>query len=156
MLRPLLVAHQPLMEDRKEVLYGSKDKCDKRNRRIFARRTTGRSNTGAVDDMRHSLLARWREHEFTDRKVRGSNPASASRLRLSKLEQPDSIPALVQPLGGMAVRHRKGATAERFLLPSKHHRTFPKRTIRNTSFETKLITLYILGFIQSDEAMMKY
>ncbi|OON18053.1 hypothetical protein X801_06099 [Opisthorchis viverrini] len=36
MLRPLLVAHQPLMEDRKEVLYGSKDKCDKRNRRIFA------------------------------------------------------------------------------------------------------------------------
>ncbi|KAG5448288.1 hypothetical protein CSKR_110461 [Clonorchis sinensis] len=47
--------------------------------------------------------------------VRGSNPTSASRLPLSRLGQPGSIPALVQPSGGMAVRHRKGATAERLL-----------------------------------------
>ncbi|KAG5450540.1 hypothetical protein CSKR_101705 [Clonorchis sinensis] len=56
------------------------------------------------------------ERERTDRKVRGSNPASASRLPLSRLGQPGSIPALVLPSGGMAARHRKGATAERFFL----------------------------------------
>ncbi|KAG5441124.1 hypothetical protein CSKR_102775 [Clonorchis sinensis] len=38
---------------------------------------------------------KWLEREFTDRKVRGSNPTSASRLPLSKLGQPGSIPAIV-------------------------------------------------------------
>ncbi|KER23939.1 hypothetical protein T265_08298 [Opisthorchis viverrini] len=49
---------------------------------------------------------------FRHRKgAHGSNPTrSASRLPLS-----DSIPALVQPSGGMAFGHRKGAKAERFL-----------------------------------------
>ncbi|KER21462.1 hypothetical protein T265_10223 [Opisthorchis viverrini] len=56
----------------------------------------------------------WLEREFTDQKVHGLNPTSASRLPLSRLWQPGSIPALVQPSGGMAVRHRKGATAGRF------------------------------------------
>ncbi|KER27277.1 hypothetical protein T265_05678 [Opisthorchis viverrini] len=37
----------------------------------------------------------------------------ASRLPLSRLGRPGSTPALVQPVGGMAVRNRKGATAER-------------------------------------------
>ncbi|KER25227.1 hypothetical protein T265_07268 [Opisthorchis viverrini] len=46
--------------------------------------------------------------------VSGSNPTSASRLPLSGLGQLGSIQALVVPLGGMAVRDRKGATAERF------------------------------------------
>ncbi|KAG5441011.1 hypothetical protein CSKR_101241 [Clonorchis sinensis] len=54
-------------------------------------------------------MAQWLEH---DRKVRGSNPNSASRLFLSRLGQPGSIPALVLPSGGMAVRHRMGATAK--------------------------------------------
>ncbi|KAG5446548.1 hypothetical protein CSKR_101515, partial [Clonorchis sinensis] len=54
------------------------------------------------------------ERKFTDQKVRGSNPTSASRLPLSRLGQPGSIPALVLPSGGMAARHRKSATAERF------------------------------------------
>ncbi|KER27249.1 hypothetical protein T265_05653 [Opisthorchis viverrini] len=45
------------------------------------------------------------KREFTDRKVRGSNPTSASRLLLSRLGQPGSIPALVQPSGGMAIRN---------------------------------------------------
>ncbi|KAG5444744.1 hypothetical protein CSKR_113850 [Clonorchis sinensis] len=45
---------------------------------------------------------KWLERELTDRKVRGSNPTSASRLPLSWLGQPGSIPALVQPSGGMA------------------------------------------------------
>ncbi|KER23521.1 hypothetical protein T265_08604 [Opisthorchis viverrini] len=40
---------------------------------------------------------KWLEREFTDRKVRGSNPTSATRLPLSRLGQPDSIPALVLP-----------------------------------------------------------
>ncbi|KAG5450326.1 hypothetical protein CSKR_110185 [Clonorchis sinensis] len=47
---------------------------------------------------------KWLEREFTDRKVRSSNPTSASRLPLSRLGQPGSIPALVLPSGGMAVR----------------------------------------------------
>ncbi|KER24600.1 hypothetical protein T265_07791 [Opisthorchis viverrini] len=38
-----------------------------------------------------------------------------TRLLLSRLGQPGSIPALVLPSGGMAARHRKGATAERFI-----------------------------------------
>ncbi|KAG5450410.1 tRNA-specific adenosine deaminase 2 [Clonorchis sinensis] len=59
---------------------------------------------------------KWLERESTDRKVRGSNPASASRLPLSRLGQPGSILALVLPSGGMAARHRKGATAERFFM----------------------------------------
>ncbi|KER23350.1 hypothetical protein T265_08760 [Opisthorchis viverrini] len=58
---------------------------------------------------------KWLEREFTDRKVCGSNPTSASRLPLSRLGQPGSIPVLVLPSGGMAARHRKGVTAERFL-----------------------------------------
>ncbi|KER24046.1 hypothetical protein T265_14508, partial [Opisthorchis viverrini] len=60
---------------------------------------------------------KWLEREFTNRKVRGSNPPSATRLPLSRLRQPGSIPALVLPSGGMAGRHRKGATAERFTPP---------------------------------------
>ncbi|KER24474.1 hypothetical protein T265_07843 [Opisthorchis viverrini] len=52
-----------------------------------------------------------REREFTDQKVRGLNPISASRLPLSRLGQPGSISALVRPLCGMAARHRNGATA---------------------------------------------
>ncbi|KER27320.1 hypothetical protein T265_05640 [Opisthorchis viverrini] len=47
-------------------------------------------------------------------RVRGSNPTTASRLSLSRLGQPGSIPALVQSSGGTAVRHRKGAIAELF------------------------------------------
>ncbi|KER24022.1 hypothetical protein T265_14513, partial [Opisthorchis viverrini] len=45
------------------------------------------------------------------RKVRVSNPTSVSRLPLSRLGQPGSIPALMQPSGGTTVRHRMGATA---------------------------------------------
>ncbi|KAG5445182.1 hypothetical protein CSKR_103355 [Clonorchis sinensis] len=40
-------------------------------------------------------LLKWLEREFTARKVRGSIPTSASRLPLSRLGQPGSIPALV-------------------------------------------------------------
>ncbi|KAG5447262.1 hypothetical protein CSKR_108639 [Clonorchis sinensis] len=55
---------------------------------------------------------KWLERKFAARKVRGSNPTSASRLPLSRLGQPGSIPALVLPSGSMAARHRKGVTAE--------------------------------------------
>ncbi|KER25299.1 hypothetical protein T265_07234 [Opisthorchis viverrini] len=58
---------------------------------------------------------KWLEREFTDRKVRGSNPTSATRLLLSRLGRHGSIPALVPPSCGMAARHRKGATTERLL-----------------------------------------
>ncbi|KAG5449526.1 hypothetical protein CSKR_111834 [Clonorchis sinensis] len=57
-------------------------------------------------------MAHWLESEFTDWKICGSNPTSASRLPLSRLGQPSSIPALVFPSGGMVVRHRKGAIVE--------------------------------------------
>ncbi|KAG5452250.1 hypothetical protein CSKR_106884, partial [Clonorchis sinensis] len=46
-------------------------------------------------------LRRWLEREFTDRKVRGSNPTSASRFPLSRLGHLGSIPVLVQPWGGI-------------------------------------------------------
>ncbi|KAG5446023.1 hypothetical protein CSKR_103905 [Clonorchis sinensis] len=57
-------------------------------------------------------MAQWLERGFTDRKVRASNPTSASPLSMSKLVQPSSIPALVLLSGGMAIRHRKGTSAE--------------------------------------------
>ncbi|KAG5441733.1 hypothetical protein CSKR_110667 [Clonorchis sinensis] len=57
-------------------------------------------------------VTQWLECEFTDRKVRDSNPTTAFRLHLSRLGQPGTIPALVLPSGGMAMKHRKGATAE--------------------------------------------
>ncbi|KER24479.1 hypothetical protein T265_07846 [Opisthorchis viverrini] len=57
---------------------------------------------------------KWIEREFTDRKVRGSNLTSDFRLPLSRFGQPCSIPNLMQPSGGMAARHRKGVTAERW------------------------------------------
>ncbi|KAG5454567.1 hypothetical protein CSKR_105468 [Clonorchis sinensis] len=50
-------------------------------------------------------MAQRLEREFTDRKVRGSNPTSASRLPLSRLGQPGSTVALVLPSGGMAAGH---------------------------------------------------
>ncbi|KER25998.1 hypothetical protein T265_06688 [Opisthorchis viverrini] len=55
---------------------------------------------------------KWLEREFTDWKVRGSDKTSASRLPLCRLGLPGSIPTLMQPSGSVAVRHRKGATAE--------------------------------------------
>ncbi|KAG5447303.1 hypothetical protein CSKR_110147 [Clonorchis sinensis] len=58
-------------------------------------------------------MAQWLERECTDRKVRGSNPTSASRLPLFRLGQPASIPALVLPSGCMAARHQKSVAAER-------------------------------------------
>ncbi|KER25420.1 hypothetical protein T265_07102 [Opisthorchis viverrini] len=58
--------------------------------------------------------AKWLE--FTDRKFHVSNPTSASRLPLSELRQPRSIPALEFPSDGMVARHRKDVTAERLRL----------------------------------------
>ncbi|KER29760.1 LOW QUALITY PROTEIN: hypothetical protein T265_13302 [Opisthorchis viverrini] len=57
---------------------------------------------------------KWLEHEFTDRKVRRSNLASASRLPLSRLGQPGSIPPFVLLSGDMAVSQRKGVPATNF------------------------------------------
>ncbi|KER27624.1 hypothetical protein T265_13757 [Opisthorchis viverrini] len=51
------------------------------------------------------------ELSLTDWKFRGSNPTSASRLPLSRLGRPGSIPALVPSSCGLAARHRKGTTA---------------------------------------------
>ncbi|KER31074.1 hypothetical protein T265_02636 [Opisthorchis viverrini] len=47
----------------------------------------------------------WLEHKFSDRKVRGSNPTSASRLSLSRLGQSGNIPDLVLLSGGMAAKY---------------------------------------------------
>ncbi|KAG5445405.1 V-type proton ATPase subunit C 1-A [Clonorchis sinensis] len=98
-------------------------------------------------------VAQCLECGFTDRKVRNSNPTSASRPPLSRLGQPDSIPALVFPSGGMAVRHRKGATAERFL----NHRAFLKQhqmlSLEPQGFRHKrslLTSLLLLGAYTRD------
>ncbi|KER22206.1 LOW QUALITY PROTEIN: hypothetical protein T265_14909 [Opisthorchis viverrini] len=55
----------------------------------------------------------WLEHEFTDRKVRGSNPTCMSRLPLFRLGQSDSIPAPMLPSGGMTAMHRESVAAEK-------------------------------------------
>ncbi|KER27443.1 hypothetical protein T265_05543 [Opisthorchis viverrini] len=47
-------------------------------------------------------MAKRLEHQFTDRKVCGLKPNSGSRIPLSRLGQPGSIPAPVKPPGGMA------------------------------------------------------
>ncbi|KER24677.1 hypothetical protein T265_07722 [Opisthorchis viverrini] len=49
---------------------------------------------------------KWLEREFTGRNVRGSNPASAPRLFLSRLGKPGSTPALMLSSDGMAARHQ--------------------------------------------------
>ncbi|KER25157.1 hypothetical protein T265_07322 [Opisthorchis viverrini] len=48
-------------------------------------------------EMVEGEVAQWSEREFTDRKVRDSNPTSASRLLLSRLGQPGSTQAVVLP-----------------------------------------------------------
>ncbi|KER23094.1 hypothetical protein T265_08948 [Opisthorchis viverrini] len=50
---------------------------------------------GRVSVRKNGEIAQWLERESTDRKVRGSNRTSASRLPLSRLGQPDSISAHV-------------------------------------------------------------
>ncbi|KAG5454228.1 hypothetical protein CSKR_111777 [Clonorchis sinensis] len=75
---------------------------------------------------------KWLERESTDRKVRGSNPASASRIPLSRFGQPGSILTLVLLSGGMAVRHRKGATAERLFIYIYYYSIIPWR-LRSTA-----------------------
>ncbi|KAG5442226.1 hypothetical protein CSKR_100189 [Clonorchis sinensis] len=59
--------------------------------------------------------AQWLRSQLGDQKARGSNPTSGSRLLLTRLGQPSSIPVLVPPSDGMAAMLRKGATAERAL-----------------------------------------
>ncbi|KAG5443200.1 hypothetical protein CSKR_110548 [Clonorchis sinensis] len=51
----------------------------------------------------------WLEREFTDRKVHGPNPTTASRLPCLGL---GNLAALALPSGGKAVRHQKGVTVE--------------------------------------------
>ncbi|KAG5445375.1 hypothetical protein CSKR_104637 [Clonorchis sinensis] len=102
------------------------------------------------------------ERERTDRKVRGSNPASASRLPLSRLGKPGSIPALVLPSGGMAARHRKGATAERFFFTALQLNTvkavhyqlqktvFSSCTSKQRATSKGLISVYHFYLIQTN------
>ncbi|KER22128.1 hypothetical protein T265_09697 [Opisthorchis viverrini] len=53
-----------------------------------------------------------------------------------RLGQPGSIPALVQPSGGIAVRHQKGVTAERLLRQQKLSAAYAQRTGRPLVTET--------------------
>ncbi|KAG5455238.1 hypothetical protein CSKR_106460 [Clonorchis sinensis] len=70
------------------------------------------TDVAVFDDVWEKRWLRWLEREFTDRKVRGSNPTSACRLPLSRLGHAGSIPALVLLSDGMAAGHRKGVTTE--------------------------------------------
>ncbi|KAG5454893.1 AAA ATPase midasin [Clonorchis sinensis] len=101
-----------------------------------------------------SLGARWPqslEREFTDRTVRGSNPTSASRLPMSRLGQPGSIPGLVQPSGGMAVRHRKDATAERLFCFSLYSLVccYHTRSVFNSPFYIDLLLKWQAEYLGS-------
>ncbi|KAG5452092.1 hypothetical protein CSKR_107931 [Clonorchis sinensis] len=68
------------------------------------------SMTGGVDQCL--------ERDFPDRKIRGSDPTSASRIPLSRLGQPGSILALVLPSGCMAARHKR-ALQLNFFMPGR-------------------------------------
>ncbi|KAG5446549.1 hypothetical protein CSKR_101516, partial [Clonorchis sinensis] len=88
---------------------------------------SGYLNTGVLKIFQRSshylIDHKWLEYRFTDQKVCGSNPTSASRLP-SRLGQPGNIPTLVLLSGGMVGKHRKGATAERLsflFLPMRNH-----------------------------------
>ncbi|KAG5450770.1 hypothetical protein CSKR_101375 [Clonorchis sinensis] len=73
-------------------------------------------------------------------KVRGSNPVSAYRLLLCRLDQLATTSTLVLPSGSMTAEHRKGVMAERFNLlketthkvsessPTTHNRFRPSRS----------------------------
>ncbi|KAG5442314.1 Tubulin-specific chaperone C [Clonorchis sinensis] len=80
---------------------------------------------------------KWLERELTDRKVRGSNPTSASRIPLSRLGQPGSIPALVQPSGGMAARHRKGILDETVGRIEELQKSLNDASLYLTSFDSE-------------------
>ncbi|KAG5441388.1 hypothetical protein CSKR_111737 [Clonorchis sinensis] len=77
-------------------------------------------------------IAQWLEREFIYRKVHGSNPTAAFRLPLSRLGQP----GFVLPSGGMAVRHRKDAVAERPSMSSQSQSDHPKHSAYNSAQHT--------------------
>ncbi|GAA50865.1 DNA-directed RNA polymerase III subunit RPC6 [Clonorchis sinensis] len=99
-----------------EYVLGLPEILERRSRSSWlCRSTSGASPILQSNGQYLPVRARWLEREFTNRNVRGSNPTSASRLPLSRLGQPGSIPVLVLPSSGMAATHRKGVTAERFI-----------------------------------------
>ncbi|GAA57604.1 hypothetical protein CLF_112960 [Clonorchis sinensis] len=113
--RAMLVAFSAVSDRTKRPLdiieTSGTDRCQKiHTSRKRVRRTIWRTSVLLIRCSRER--ARRLEREFTGRNEGCSNPTSAPQLPLSRLEQPRSIPALVPPSGGMAVRHRKGTTAE--------------------------------------------
>ncbi|KER32978.1 hypothetical protein T265_12710, partial [Opisthorchis viverrini] len=66
--------------------------------------------------------------------VRGSNPTSASRLHLSRLGQPGSIPGLALPSAGMAARHREGFKSlfKNLVTSSLHYAHVRRPAVPNT------------------------
>ncbi|KER22966.1 LOW QUALITY PROTEIN: hypothetical protein T265_14741 [Opisthorchis viverrini] len=93
----------------------------------------------------------WLEREFTDRKVRGSSPTSASRLPLSRLGQTGSIPALVLPSGCMTVRHRKSVTVGPTLTTELNSATKPLCTGGAENLERERETKSRMDFGQSEK-----
>ncbi|KAG5454706.1 hypothetical protein CSKR_104920, partial [Clonorchis sinensis] len=90
------------------------------------------------------------EGKFTDRKVRGSNPTSASRLPLSKLGQPGNIPALVLPSGGMFLPDGSLASfiPVTLLLKNKPQvNSWPPLRLFYSDFGAEYITLFGKRFI---------
>ncbi|KER21990.1 hypothetical protein T265_09820 [Opisthorchis viverrini] len=72
----------------------------------------------SLSEERRTILGNWTLQigtTFATWTVRSSNPTSASRLPLSRLGQPGSIPALVFHSCGMAARYRKDPTSENMI-----------------------------------------
>ncbi|KAG5454637.1 hypothetical protein CSKR_106028 [Clonorchis sinensis] len=61
-------------------------------------------------------MAQWSERKSTEQKIRVSNPTPTSRLLLSRIGYPGSIPALVLPSDDVVNEHRRGIKAQRLLL----------------------------------------
>ncbi|KER31802.1 hypothetical protein T265_02033 [Opisthorchis viverrini] len=91
--------------------------CDLSSRMRFASSSLCTSEIWEMS----GVMVQWLEREVTDQKVRGSNPTSASRLLLSWLGQPGSIPALgwhgsCIPKGQLWGRLLKGKSQTNFYL----------------------------------------
>ncbi|KAG5442583.1 hypothetical protein CSKR_108178 [Clonorchis sinensis] len=101
----------------------------------------------------------WLERECTDRKVRDSNPTAEPRLPLPRLGQPGNIPPLMFPSGGMVVRHRKGATAERYHLGTCNWKAAQKLrgedNDRRAWFEPNMAQQFLLSKLEQRESFLR-
>ncbi|KAG5446187.1 hypothetical protein CSKR_106078 [Clonorchis sinensis] len=93
---------------------------------------------------------KWLESEFVDRNFRGSNPTYASRLSLTRLGQPGSIPALELPSDGMVAS--TGAVLQLNSFYWHQHDEIPTKSAPRAK-SPRIITLKTTEFCRTDKAL---